>query len=131
GPMLPSPSSPWIHVGWPSTGAAPTGPPSPILRGTSVAPAAARMRAALAAATSTATFPCTAVTAATAMAGDVSAHHSATASSTPGSVSMMTGMVTRPSQPADVGERPHHHESAPDDEILGDRPEEPAVLRVV
>src|SRR5204863_2720577 len=77
---------------------------------------------------------------------EVSAHHSATASSTPGSVSMMTGIATsvsvprrrsrrigdsRTLKPSEVRQRPDDDEGAPNDQVLGDRAEESAVLRVV
>src|SRR3954466_693291 len=84
-----------MNVAGRRSGAGCNGPPAPTATGTSDRPPACTTRNTLAVATSTETLPHTTVIATTSSAGSVSAHHNATASSTPPSVSMTTGRATR------------------------------------
>src|SRR6266576_2274383 len=87
-----------MNVAVRSSGAVAIGPASPTASGTSARPAAYSTRRTAAVATWRSTLPHTIVIARTSSAGSVRAHHSATASSTPPSVSMTTGLGVKRDQ---------------------------------
>src|SRR5262249_31599912 len=85
-----------MNVAGRKSGAGPSGARSPIATGTSDRPAASTTPSTASAAITKETLPHPTVSDRTSSVGSVSAHHSATASSTPPSVSTTTGRALTP-----------------------------------